>query len=198
MENSIQSLPDELLWMIASYLDCKSWITFFQAMTNTSKARELTQDLGSDLVRQITLKREPSFSDIEYNLKKKELLSNGLVTRTDEATYQACLEESSRARRKNREQIHRVMQFIADTEINPITRTSILNLLIEKVIRTFSSLPETTFRQIRCRECEEIFQSTFWCREKVKFQILPKELNNTDNNYPPTNTTGQESLIQEE
>ena len=184
MENSIQSLPDELLWIIASYLDSNNWITFFQAMTNTSKARKLTQALGKNLVRQIILKREPSYSDTEYNLRKEELLSKGLVTTTKEAAFQATYEESSRARRENKEQIHRVMQFIAGTKMDPIDHNSILNLLVKKVIRVFSSLPRPDTREMRCRECEKVFQSTFWSREKVRFQILPEELDNEEGNHP--------------
>ena len=198
MADTRDILSNELLWLIASHLEFKSWVTFFYALADTPRRRELSPSLGQDLIRQIEFELDPELSDPTFDKRQMELLEEGLryskssgkAARRSKARWQACMDEASERLEVNKRKVGQVLRMVADTAVTPHTRDFILSLLVDKILRVFSvthiffeGIDEAgdnfytgyespnRYQKTRCHICETHFYKQ---REVVRFRILPE------------------------
>ena len=186
METTPCSLPGRLLRPIADYLSLEDWVTFFEALASTSQKCELSLNMGRTLVKKIEFKQDLEQSDPTFNMRKRNLLEKG--HHWTKARWIACKEEATRAIHFNKEKIHLVTRIVANTEVTPSARETILQYLVEKIVETFSvnirfsgeydnagrrlykgSNHPNRLRPNRCYLCEKVYSRP---REVIRFQII--------------------------
>ena len=185
--NILLSLPDELLEMIASYLDFADLINYISALADLPREGGLSPELGRSLVHLTKFNRDPELLNAKMEGRQRMLMDEGFYR--VEAKIRACKEETSERLEINKYKICQILRLLASTSISPLTRESTIRSLVNKILRIFSTthiiykgrdakgsiyegFPHPSrFRKVRCFICGMHLDPLL--REMVRFRIMP-------------------------